>query len=414
MVGSEGGVSPTPRTADSLGLLLAAGVASIAAGVLHAGAIAQHADTRQAVEVFTGLAAAQVGWGILAIVHRRRWVAAIGGVLGIGALAGWTAVTTVGIDRIEGLDHVHEAGLTDGTAAAMAGLTALFSICGMMGWTLTWGARAAVGTGGAAILVGLVAIPGILSLGSDDHASAAAGGHDHGTAVASDSPSADEGSVDPASDPAAGEDQHDHGDAPAVPPKPYDPLLPIDLGGVPGVSPEQQARAENLIAVTLDRLPRYADPRTAEADGFSSIGDGFTGHEHFVNPAYLEDDHVLNPDYPESLVYEVKGQERTLVSAMFMLSQGQTFDDVPDIGGPLTQWHVHADLCFSASESRISLSGLAGVDQPCSSDTVKLEIPMIHVWITSHRCGPFAALDGVGAGQPPEGETTACDHAHGA
>ena len=40
--------------------------------------------------------------------------------------------------------------------------------------------------------------------------------------------------------------------------------------------------------------------------------------------------------------------------------------------------------------------------------------PMIHVWTTKHPCGPFAALDGVGAGQIKPGETRLCDHAHGA
>ena len=38
---------------------------------------------------------------------------------------------------------------------------------------------------------------------------------------------------------------------------------------------------------------------------------------------------------------------------------------------------------------------------------------MIHVWIVPHECGPFAALEGVGAGQVPAGEEHLCDHAHG-
>jgi hypothetical protein len=38
---------------------------------------------------------------------------------------------------------------------------------------------------------------------------------------------------------------------------------------------------------------------------------------------------------------------------------------------------------------------------------------MIHVWITPHKCGPFAALEGVGAGQVVPGEEHLCDHAHG-
>jgi hypothetical protein len=39
---------------------------------------------------------------------------------------------------------------------------------------------------------------------------------------------------------------------------------------------------------------------------------------------------------------------------------------------------------------------------------------MIHVWIVPHECGPFAALEGVGAGQILDGETRWCDTAHGA
>jgi hypothetical protein len=39
---------------------------------------------------------------------------------------------------------------------------------------------------------------------------------------------------------------------------------------------------------------------------------------------------------------------------------------------------------------------------------------MVHVWITPHPCGPFAALEGIAGGQISEGEERLCDHAHGA
>jgi len=38
---------------------------------------------------------------------------------------------------------------------------------------------------------------------------------------------------------------------------------------------------------------------------------------------------------------------------------------------------------------------------------------VIHVWITPNKCGPFAALEGVGAGQIADGATRLCDSAHG-
>ena len=38
---------------------------------------------------------------------------------------------------------------------------------------------------------------------------------------------------------------------------------------------------------------------------------------------------------------------------------------------------------------------------------------MLHVWIEPNACGPFAALEGPGAGQILPGQTRLCDTAHG-
>jgi hypothetical protein len=208
----------------------------------------------------------------------------------------------------------------------------------------------------------------------------------------------------------------DHGDAATVPPQPYHPNRPIDLSGVEGVTAEQQARAENLIAVTLRYLPRYADPAVAEADGFRSIGDGATGYEHYINWSYINDEHELDPLYPESLVYRTEGGRKTLVSAMYMLPDGATLDTVPDVGGRLTQWHIHDNLCFSEDPyetGQTRVVGLTDADGNCRFGIKLRENPMLHVWIVPHECGPFAALEGVGAGQIREGEERWCDHAHG-
>jgi hypothetical protein len=192
----------------------------------------------------------------------------------------------------------------------------------------------------------------------------------------------------------------------------YDPSKPIDLGGVDGVTPEQQARAENLVAVTLLRLPQWTDPAVAEAAGFRTIGDGRTGVEHFIHSGYMNDDVILDPDQPESLVYDTSEGGRKLVAAMYMVKPGTPLDQVPDIGGSLTQWHVHDNLCYNAQGRVAGITDSAG---KCAPGLVKpVETPMIHVWIESHRCGPFAALEGIGGGRIPEGEDKLCDHAHGA
>ena len=149
---------------------------------------------------------------------------------------------------------------------------------------------------------------------------------------------------------------------------------------------------------------------------FKTIGDGLTGTEHFINYSYVKDKRILDPDYPESLVFNVdrRTHKRTLVSAMYMLSPGATLNTVPDVGGPLTQWHIHNNLCFTDDKVAPHVAGLTDANGDCRPPLVKLlPVPMIHVWIVPHPCGPFAALNGVGAGQVKAGEVTSCDHVHG-
>lgn len=203
--------------------------------------------------------------------------------------------------------------------------------------------------------------------------------------------------------------------AQAIAPTPYDPTKPIDLSGTPGVTPEQQAAAENLVAVTVVRLPQWADHRTAEAAGFHSIGDGATGAEHFINWDWINDDVTLDPDHPESLVYRPQPDgTKQLVSAMYMLPDTVGLDEVPELGGALTQWHIHDNLCFNTDPVARKVAGLTNAQGGCPPGLVKFQpASMIHVWIVPHECGPFAALDGVGAGQIADGETRLCDHAHG-
>jgi hypothetical protein len=159
------------------------------------------------------------------------------------------------------------------------------------------------------------------------------------------------------------------------------------------------------------RLPQFEDVAVAESMGFVSIGDGFLGHEHYLNAANMSDDKLLDPDYPESLVYDTSVTPKKLVAAMFMMNTGDTLADVPEVGGKLTQWHVHNNLCFSGPR----VAGLTDGQGNCGAGLTKgPETPMIHVWIEPHPCGPFAALEGVAGGTIAEGEERLCDHAHGA
>ena len=85
-----------------------------------------------------------------------------------------------------------------------------------------------------------------------------------------------------------------------------------------------------------------------------------------------------------------------------------------DVGGPLIHFHVHNDLCWSGGGDRYQVIPAAPVPAPCPRGTErKLLEPMMHVWIVSDPCGPFAALEGISGGQVREGEEVACDHDHG-
>lgn len=369
-----------------------AACASIGAGAIHAAVIGVHGEHRTLALLFVWSAAVQIVWGV-ALLRSRSAALVATGVAANAVFAGaWFVTRITGIGWIDGLEQREPISFP---STACAGLAVVAVGLGL-GVLLTPGAmreQRHSGLGAVAFCVAALTLPAMLIGGTDTHDD---GGTDHGHEAES-GPLAESNATA------------------VVPPKPYDPSLPIDLSGIDGVTPEQQARAENLVAITLARLPQFADHQSALDRGWHSIGDAPTGFEHLVNWTLINDDDTLNPDAPESLVYRVgAGGTRTLVSAMYMLPASVGLDEVPDIGGRLMQWHIHDDLCFTADEEAPRVAGITAVGGSCPAPLVKLPAaPMIHVWIVPHPCGPFAALEGVGAGQVKEGETAWCDHAHG-
>lgn len=374
--------------------LAIAACASIGAGGVHAAVIGTHNDHRILALLFVWSAALQIVWGIVALLRTSAAVAVSGLVINAVMAGAWFVTRITSVSWISGLEDKEPIRFAD---AACAGLGIV--VVGItLGLLLTPGATAEQRPANAAVpafLVAALALPAMVVGGTTVH--------DHGSSTTHTHTASEESATEPASLPAA------------VPPKPYDPTQPIDLSGVDGVSPEQQARAENLVAITLARLPQFADYRVAEQQGWRSIGDSLTGYEHFLKWDLINDSVALNPDEPESLVYEVgRDGSRKLVSAMYMLPSTVSLDAVPDVGGRLTQWHVHNDLCFTDDPTAPQVAGITSVGGSCTPPLVKFPASaMIHVWIVPHPCGPFAALEGVGAGQVKAGDTKWCDHVHG-
>jgi hypothetical protein len=410
---SAGGRADTDGRFGPVALL---GAASIGAGALHAAAAATHGSTAAASVCFQALALAQLGWGAWAMVGSRRSILALGVLLSLGAVVGWVVVQSVGVGFISGLDDPHGIGWADGIAAALAAFAGLGGARRLLlgrARTIAPGPRLAPLRLAAIVTIAVVTLAGLAQSSSENHSHGeeSATGHDHGAGT-------DDGPIGGG---------HSHGGASAVvPPVAYDPdatatstgggttgARRVDLSGVPGVTPEQQARAERLVEVNLEKLPQWSDREADLAKGYRSIGDGFTGHEHLINWSYLDDGRTLDPDAPESLVFDTSGSTPKLVSAMYMLPPGSTLASAPDIGGALTQWHIHDNLCFTDSDAP-RVVGLTDGDGECRPPTKKLNpVPMIHVWIVANPCGPFSALEGIAAGQVAAGTTQACDSSHG-
>jgi hypothetical protein len=435
----EGTTGARPGSARSgrrpgFGPLAIAGFASLGAGAIHATAVGSHSEHHAAMYVFIATAIFQLAWGAWALQRSDRTIAWLGALGNAACLGGWLAAKVSGLSFINGLQDAERVQLADGAAAALA-LVAVVPVL----WVTAAGFRRrrprAVQSwlivASAVVVVGLT-MPSMVSAAnhvhthSHTHGVAAPATGTTGTTVAGDGHVHDANGNDVVGgapinltsvpDPSAtttATTAHQHTTA-AVATKPYDPTMPIDLGGVDGVTPQEQARAENLVAITIIRLPQFADPAAAEAEGYHSIHDGLTGFEHYINWSYMNDQYTLDPDHPESLVYQVTGNTKKLVSAMFMLAPTVKLADVPDIGGKLTQWHIHDNLCFTADPVAPVVAGVTSSGGTCPAPLVHLaSAPMIHVWIVPHKCGPFAALEGVGAGQIEAGQTRLCDTAHG-
>lgn len=407
--------------------VVSASLASIGAGLVHAAAIGIHAEHLGLSRIFTAIAVVQLVVGVATLVRPRQLMAVALAVANAPILAGWGLTRVTGISWIGGLEVKEAPQFADTSAAALAAAAIVGSVM-----TLRRSNSPArtppVKFATPALLVAALAIPAMLSSTHHEHGDGETS-HSHDDAVA-----AGRGSVDAAT-------AHDHsatsvdsasptansaassavaaGEAASTWPRPWDPSKAIDVSGVAGVTAEQQARAERLIEASLQQLPRYADPAIAVADGYSSIGDAATGSEHFIKASLIDDDVMLDASQPESLVYTVDGDTRTLAGAMYIASDRPTDDPtLLDFAGPLMQWHNHGNLCWAVNGAgKPVVVGLVRDDGTCARGiNTGSQNPMVHVWITPHPCGVFAALEGVGAGQasvPDDQRVDMCAATHG-
>ena len=141
---------------------------------------------------------------------------------------------------------------------------------------------------------------------------------------------------------------------------------------------EEQAAADAVYASLLASVERYRDPEVARAAGYQ-VGEIRGPDHHAHNPDLIGDGHILDPEYPESLIYARSIDGPVLVGVMFAMDG--LSDPGPRIGGPITVWHSHENLCFSITP--VALAGLLSPYGVCPLGSVNIRVTgeMLHVWV---------------------------------
>ena len=136
----------------------------------------------------------------------------------------------------------------------------------------------------------------------------------------------------------------------------------------------QQAAANQLVAQTKATLTEYSSLSAATAAGYVPATNPNGRVVHYANWSAARTD-GFDPSNPAFLVYANTVNGPVLMGAMYLGPAPCT--PGPDVGGPLTQWHAHDNLCLSGGQvvGRTSASGT------CASGVHNTNTYfMLHVW----------------------------------
>ena len=158
-------------------------------------------------------------------------------------------------------------------------------------------------------------------------------------------------------------------------------------------TPSQLVAASEFLRATQTGIARFADFRVAAAEGYRQVTpfpvDGKYGPAHFHNDDYARAAYYghpgrIDPQHPPALVYlKLPGDRMLLLGAMYVAPKGMG----PRIGGDLTAWHRHANLCFGSAGAVLSKTpGLC----PSGARFVGDRVEMLHVWVFDNPDGAFA------------------------
>jgi hypothetical protein len=192
-------------------------------------------------------------------------------------------------------------------------------------------------------------------------------------------------------------------------------------------SAEQEDALLDLIDRTEAELPAFSDPEELLEMGFIDFGvsaPGFpgegAGYDHYINWDWIDDDRILDPTRPESLVFRVTWDDTgerqfELVSAMYFLPSQYGLDDMPEEYAWYPGWHTHENICVGDDHT---FAGLTNNGECPTGSRVFDKPPMLHTWIVDNPCGH--RFGGIDVGGPhcdvhghPGGPGPTTTHPHG-
>ncbi|HKE99386.1 MAG TPA: hypothetical protein VKG45_10705 [Actinomycetes bacterium] len=147
------------------------------------------------------------------------------------------------------------------------------------------------------------------------------------------------------------------------------------------------AGAARLTAGTARGVARYRALETALATGYAPHHDGRELVKHYFNASFVQDGLVLDPTRPEGLMYARTDRGPVLVAAVYLMNQPG--ERGMAVGGCLTAWHEHDNLCSSNPAMGV-IDGVRSRSGRCPQGQVAFASPpMLHTWIIDVPGGPF-------------------------
>jgi hypothetical protein len=153
--------------------------------------------------------------------------------------------------------------------------------------------------------------------------------------------------------------------------------------------------ANSLFTETRAAVARYAELKNALAAGYLPMEPTNLEIVHYVNPGYMVDADILDPNHVQSLIYYNGKTGTRLIGAMYIMPRRGM--DGPQVGGPLTVWHQHSNICFDDTTGIAVAFVHSGEDfnskaGSCPRGSTNKTTPqMLHVWLIDNPEGPFAS-----------------------